>query len=53
MGFIPQHKSTKKSDLPLLKQIIDLVPKHIMMLLINFSQIKAVQHTRYMINLFQ
>lgn len=29
MSFIPLHKSTKKSDLPLLKQIIDLIPKHV------------------------
>jgi len=29
MGLIPHHKSTKKSDTPLLKQIIDLVPQHI------------------------
>ncbi len=29
MSFIPYHKSIKKSDSPLLKQIIDLIPKHI------------------------
>ena len=29
MGFIPLHKSIKKSSSPLLKQIIDLVPNHI------------------------
>ena len=30
MGFIPLHKSTKTSDSPLLKQIIDLIPRHIL-----------------------
>ncbi len=29
MGFIPLHKSIKKSATPLLKQIIDLIPNHI------------------------
>jgi len=29
MGFIPLHKSIKKSASPLLKQIIDLIPNHI------------------------
>lgn len=29
MSLIPLHKNTKKSDTPLLRQIIDLVPKHI------------------------
>ncbi len=29
MSFIPYHKSIKNSDSPLLRQIIDLVPKHI------------------------
>jgi len=30
MSLIPLHKNTKKSDTPLLKQIIDLIPKHIL-----------------------
>ncbi len=30
MSFLAMHKSTKKSDLPLLRQIIDLIPKHIL-----------------------
>ena len=30
MGFIYGHKNTKKSDKPVLKQIIDLIPKHIL-----------------------
>ncbi|MEN8122760.1 MAG: IS4 family transposase [Bacteroidota bacterium] len=29
MSLIPLHKNTKKSEKPLLRQIIDLVPKHI------------------------
>ncbi len=29
MGFTLSHKSTKKSATPLLKQILDLIPKHI------------------------
>ncbi len=29
MNFIPQHKNTKKSNSPLLKQIIDFIPKHV------------------------
>lgn len=29
MGFLPPHKNTKKSDTPLLSQIIDLIPKSV------------------------
>lgn len=30
MGFLPPHKNTKKSDKPLLSQILGLLPKHIL-----------------------
>lgn len=29
MGFLPPHKNTKKSDKPLLSQILELIPNHI------------------------
>jgi len=30
MGFLPPHKNTKKSEKPLLTQIIELIPNHIL-----------------------
>ena len=30
MGFLPSHKNTKKSDKPLLAQILGLIPNHIL-----------------------
>ena len=30
MGFLPRHKNTKKSEKPLLAQIIQLIPNHIL-----------------------
>ncbi|MEA3445800.1 MAG: IS4 family transposase [Bacteroidota bacterium] len=30
MGFLPSHKNTKKSDKPLMAQILELVPNHIL-----------------------
>lgn len=38
MGFNQQHKNTKKSDKPLLGQIIDLIPGHILVSAIDSYQ---------------
>ncbi|MCP4178340.1 MAG: DUF4372 domain-containing protein [bacterium] len=35
MGFVYKHKNTKKSETPVLKQILDLIPKHILNTAIN------------------
>jgi hypothetical protein len=38
MGFLPSHKNTKKSEKPLLAQILDLIPKHILVDLVRIHQ---------------
>lgn len=38
MGFFPLHKNTKKSEKPLLAQILDLIPKHILVDSIRIHQ---------------
>ena len=38
MGFLPPHKNTKKSDKPLLAQIIELIPNHILQDAIRIKQ---------------
>ena len=38
MGFLPRHKNTKKSEKPLLAQILELIPNHILKDSIRINQ---------------
>ncbi len=38
MGFLPPHKNTKKSEKPLLAQILELIPNHILQDSIRINQ---------------
>ncbi len=38
MGFLLSHKKTKKSEKPLIAQILELIPNHVLKALVQIHQ---------------